>query len=342
MASARAFERARSGERDALDCCAMSASRWAISQIAPPCPRSPPPSTTVSPWCAATRRGRWAGWAARPRGVTWSRRSGARATPGCWTSARRRWRPAGHSSSRQRFDGRPLFGSGQHEQQVRESVRVAEHFRIVQLTALLEADDAALRASQHRARDIQGGRRLGATWNHEGIRQRNAALEVDDLELDPTGEVGRDDHEVLLQLAVLGRVSRQLGADREQLALNAQDDRVPAAVLNQGARRPQCRDGLIDSAVRLRARIRLFHAPAVEKPGLSPIAGLGDDALSCDGDSYAAPRASTSCVHCCNTLRWLANASGGNPSGRNQPTCCTSSPAAARPAINPARYARSQ
>jgi len=149
----------------------------------------------------------------------------------------------------------------------------------------LQADNAALGAAQHRASHIQRGARGGPTRDDEGIRQRNAALEVDDLALGAAREVRRDDQEVLLQLAVLGCIGRQLGTHGEELALDAQDDRVPAAVLDQGAGRTERRDRLIDRAIRLRARIRLGDAPAVEEPGLSPIAGLGDDALSRDGDS---------------------------------------------------------
>src|SRR5205823_4410125 len=150
--SAPAFETARSGERDARDCCAMSVSRWATSQIATRCARWPPRSTMLSPWYGATRRGRSA-------------------------------------------------GSG---------------------------------ALQDRARNVQRGGRWGPTRDDEGVRQWKAALEVDDLALDPAGEVRRDDHEMLLQLVVLGRIGRQLGAHSEQLALDAQDRSVAAAVRDQG------------------------------------------------------------------------------------------------------------
>lgn len=90
---------------------------------------------------------------------------------------------------------------------------------------------------------------------------------------------------MLLQLVVLGGIGRQLGPDREELALDPQDDRMPAAVLDEGARRAQRRDRLIDGAVGLGARIRLGDAPTVEEAGLSPIPGLGDDALARDGDA---------------------------------------------------------
>jgi hypothetical protein len=151
------------------------------------------------------------------------------------------------------------------------------------LTALLQADDAALRPAQHCAGDVQRGGRRRPTWNHERIRQWNAALEVRDLGLDAAGEVRRDHHEVLLQLVVLGGVGRQLGANREELALDPQDDHVPAAVLDQGAGGAQRRDRLIDGAVRLGARIGFRDAAAIEEAGLSPIPSLGDDALSRDG-----------------------------------------------------------
>src|SRR3989442_11859639 len=165
-------------------------------------------------------RGHWAGSVARPRARTWSRRSGARPTPGCGMSARWRCRRAGHSSSRQWFDGRPLLGPGQHKQQVRKPIRVAEHFRIVQLTTLLQADDATLRPAQHGASHIQGGGRRRPTRDDERIREWDAALEIDDLALDAAGEIPRDNHEMLLQLAVLGSIGRQLSADGEELALD--------------------------------------------------------------------------------------------------------------------------
>src|SRR5438132_1862815 len=279
-ASSPAFERAPSGERAGRGCCAMSVSRWATSRIGSRCPRWPLRSMTVRPWSAATRRGRWAGSVARRRALTWRRRSGARPTPGCGTSARRRCRRAARSSSRQWFDRRALLGSGQHEEQVGEPIRVAQHLRVTQLTALLQANDAALRAAQHRARDVQRGGCGGPARDDESIRQWKAPLEVDDLTLHPAGEVRRDDHEVLLQLAVLGPVGRQLGAHGEELALDAQDDGMAAAVSDQGPGGPQRRDRLVDSAVGLRTRIRLFDAPAVEEPGLALIAGLGDDVLS--------------------------------------------------------------
>jgi len=88
---------------------------------------------------------------------------------------------------------------------------------------------------------------------------------------------------MLLQLVVLGSIGRQLGANREELALDTQDDRVPCAVLDQRTCRAQRRDRLIDGAVGLGARIRLGDAPTIEEASLSPISGLGDDALARDG-----------------------------------------------------------
>lgn len=186
---------------------------------------------------------------------------------------------------------------------------------------MLQADDASFRPAQHRAGHVQGGGGRRPTGDHERIGQWNPTLEVRDLALDAAREVWRHHHEVLLQLVVLGGIGRQFGADGEQLALDPEDDRVPAPVPDQGAGDAERRDRLIDRAVRLGAWIGLGDASAIEESGLSPISGLGDDALSRDGNPYAAPRASTSCVQCCSTLRWLENASGGNASGRNHPTC---------------------
>jgi hypothetical protein len=90
---------------------------------------------------------------------------------------------------------------------------------------------------------------------------------------------------MLLQLVVLSSIGRELSADREELALDTQDDGMAAAVLDQGTRRAQRRNGLIDGAVGLGARIRLGDPTAVEEAGLSAIPGFGDDALARDGDA---------------------------------------------------------
>jgi hypothetical protein len=150
---------------------------------------------------------------------------------------------------------------------------------------LLQADDATFGAAQHRASHVEGGGGHRPARDDERIGQWNAALQVDDLALDAAGEIRGDDHEMLLQLAVLGSIGRQLGADREELALDPQDDRMPTAVLDKGAGCAQRRDRLIDGAVGLGARIRLGDAAAVEEAGLSLIPSLGDDALTRDGDS---------------------------------------------------------
>ncbi len=122
---------------------------------------------------------------------------------------------------------------------------------------MLETNDAALRPAQDGASHIQGRGRRCATRDDERIRQWNAALELGDLALDAAGEIRRDDHEVLLQLLVLGRIGCQLGTDREELALDPQDDRMPAAVLDQCSGRAERRDRLIDGAIGLGARICL-------------------------------------------------------------------------------------
>ena len=150
---------------------------------------------------------------------------------------------------------------------------------------MLQANDAALGPTQHRTRHVESRSRRCATRDHERIRQRYPALELVDLGLQPAGGVWRHHHEMLLELVILRHVGGQLGANGKQLALDPQDDRMPAAVLDQRPGRAQRRDRLIDSTVGLGARIRLGDPTAVEKPGLSPIPGPGDDALARDGDA---------------------------------------------------------
>jgi hypothetical protein len=85
----------------------------------------------------------------------------------------------------------------------------------VQLRALLQANDAALRPPQHGARHVEGRGRRRPTRDDERIRQRKAAFQVDDLTLGAAGKVGRHHREVLFQLGILGGVCRQLGTDGE-------------------------------------------------------------------------------------------------------------------------------
>ena len=142
-------------------------------------------------------------------------------------------------------------------------------------------------------------------------------------------ELGGDDFEVSLQRGVVGRIGGQLRANREELALHPQDDGVPSAIANERARGAERGDRFVDVAVGLGTRVGLWHPPAVQQTRFSRISSPGDDALARDGQtSYAAPRASTSCDQCWRILRCDAKARGGNRSGRNQPTSCTSSPAA--------------
>jgi len=127
----------------------------------------------------------------------------------------------------------------------------------VQLTSLLQPNDPALGAAQHGARDVEGRGGRRATGDDEGIGQRYPALEVVDLHFQPAGDVRRHDHEMLLQLVVLGAIGGQLGADGEELTLHTEDGGVPAAVLDQRPRHPKRGDGFIDGAVGLGARIGL-------------------------------------------------------------------------------------
>jgi hypothetical protein len=120
---------------------------------------------------------------------------------------------------------------------------------------LLQANDASLGATQHGARDIEGRGRRGATRDDERIRQRDPALEVVDLGLQPARDIRRHHHEMLLQLVVLGRVRGQLGADREELTLHPKDDGMPTAVFDERPRHPQGGDRFVDRAVGLGARV---------------------------------------------------------------------------------------
>ena len=143
-----------------------------------------------------------------------------------------------------------------------------------------------------------------------------------DLLFQPPG-VGRgDDQEVLAQGLVLRRVGGQLGADREQLLLQAQDGGGATAVAHLGPGQAERGDRLVDRAVGLGARIGLAHPASVEEAGLATVSSPGDDALAghSGGRLQAAPRDWTSCAQSWSTAAWLAKASRGSSRGLNQPT----------------------
>jgi len=156
----------------------------------------------------------------------------------------------------------------------------------------LQADDAALGATHHGARHVEGRCRRRTAGDDECIWQRDPALEVVDFGLQAVGGFRHHHQEMLLQLVVLGRVRRQLGADGEELALYPQDDGVPAAVFDQCPRHTEGRDRFIDRAIGLGPRVGLRYPAAIKQAGLSPIPSLGDDALARDGRVLRRRRAS--------------------------------------------------
>jgi hypothetical protein len=98
---------------------------------------------------------------------------------------------------------------------------------------LLQANDSALGAAHDGTRDIEGRGRRRTAGDDECIWQRESPLEVVDLGLQPAGRIRHHYQEMLLQFVVLGRVRRELGAYREELALHPQNDGVPAPVFDQ-------------------------------------------------------------------------------------------------------------
>src|SRR2546426_1083445 len=75
--------------------------------------------------------------------------------------------------------------------------------------------------------DVEGGRGLRAARNYKRVRERDPPFEIGDLRLAAAREIGGDDLEMPLQRAVLRGVGGQFRANREELALHPQDDRVP-------------------------------------------------------------------------------------------------------------------
>jgi len=152
------------------------------------------------------------------------------------------------------------------------------------MAGLLQADDPALGSPHDGAGEVESGRGLRAAWDHKRIREGDPPFEIGDLRLAAGGEIRGHDLEMPLERPVLRRVCRQLRANREELALDPQDDRVPSPVVDQRARGAQRGDRLVDVAVGLGARIGLRHPTAVQQARLPPISRPGDDALAGDGE----------------------------------------------------------
>jgi len=141
-----------------------------------------------------------------------------------------RSRRARRAACRQWFESRSLFGPSQHEDQIGQPVDVAQHLRILQPAGFAQAHNASFRTAQYRAGDVERRRGQRPARNHEGVRKRNPRFKVEGFPLHPAREFGRNGQEVFLQLRVFGGIGRQFSADREELALNPQDDCVPPAV----------------------------------------------------------------------------------------------------------------
>ena len=86
-------------------------------------------------------------------------------------------------------------------------------------------------------------------------------------------------HAVLQPIRMI-RVRRQLCADDEELALEAEDQsgKIRQAVVGElDTRNPESRDRFVDGAVGLRARVGLGNAAAVQQPGRAVVALAGGD-----------------------------------------------------------------
>jgi hypothetical protein len=139
----------------------------------------------------------------------------------------------------------------------------------VQLTAAAEPNNPPFSSAEHGPGDVKRRSRNCAPWDHKGVRQWEPALQLRDLPFEAAGQLGRHDHEVLLELPILFRIGCELGANREELALHAQDDGVPPRIRHLGAGEAERRNRFIYRAIGLGPRIGLRNPAAVEQPGFA-------------------------------------------------------------------------
>ena len=139
-----------------------------------------------------------------------------------------------------------------HEEQVGQAVDVAEQHGI---DRRLRAPPSAARRGGRRSAPRAARRRPGAAGEDEPAQRRQFGLEPIDRAA-RAGDVGVGDHRLRDAGRELVRRIGQLGAEREQVALNPDERLVQVGVEARGAREAEPGVQLVDFAVRVDAARR--------------------------------------------------------------------------------------
>ena len=167
---------------------------------------------------------------------------------------------------------------GEHEEQVAQAVEVAQDLAVLQEAGALQAHRAPLGPPDQGAGQVDGGSHHRATGDDETRWERTPLLQLGQLGVEPLDHRGRHGREVSLQVGPLSEPGRQLGADREEVALEGQQPLRPLAVALLGTGNAERGDRLVDRSAGFRMGIVLGHATPVEEARLTTVAPAGGDA----------------------------------------------------------------
>ena len=182
-----------------------------------------------------------------------------------------------------------LFGhAGQDPEQVGEPVQVGKD--VAGGDALVgrgQRDGPPLGAPGDGPGQLERGGQPALARDHELLRELDRAFRRAQHLVEAVDHLARDARDAVLLLRASVGVGRELRADREQLALEPQQQLAEAADVGRqdavlrlhaelGAREAEGRDGLVDRAVGLGPQVVLADAVAAEQePGAAIVAAAG-------------------------------------------------------------------
>ena len=141
-----------------------------------------------------------------------------------------------------------------------------------------ELDHEALGPAADRAGEVERRRGGRAARQHEGAQAREVAVEPVDLALQPL-DLGIDDAERLVGQGLAGLRRREVGAEVEEVVLDAAEHRVELVRGGVQAGEAEARIGLVDGAVGRDPEVVLRPARAGRERGRAAVAGAGVDAV---------------------------------------------------------------
>ena len=162
-----------------------------------------------------------------------------------------------------------IHGACQHEQQVGEAIDVPHQHGV---HGRIEGNHPPLRPATHGTGHVQGGARRAAAREDEPSKRRQLGLVSVDGQLEPL--------HVIVSKRGLGHTRRdfvagigQLGAQREQIALQAHEHRIDLRISAGSASQAQARVQLVDFPIRIDSRLALADARAVVQRRLARVTG---------------------------------------------------------------------